>query len=243
MNDKDIDEILDRAAPHRVDSAVLDRVTASIGASMKPVRPMAPIRVLAMALLLISTAIALVGAWSFKVYGIQQLSVAEIGAIFPALTILTWLVALASVAAMTPGGSRWKNPVLMEPVMNNPMMLLVVVMVCFLALDAIFLRDYGMDFFIQQGIPCFRAGLVVAIPTGFASWLVLRRGFAVNGPAAGLAAGTLAGLTGLTMLEIHCPNLHAMHVMVWHTAVVPVSALVGAVLAGRVGPRPALFQK
>jgi hypothetical protein len=72
---------------------------------------------------------------------------------------------------------------------------------------------------------------VVAVPTGIASWLVLHRGFAVNRTAAGLSAGTLAGLAGLAMLEIHCPNFHAMHVMVWHTAVIPISGLAGALLA------------
>jgi len=44
---------------------------------------------------------------------------------------------------------------------------------------------------------------------------------------AGLAAGTLSGLTGLTMLELHCPNLKAIHVMVWHVAVVIVSGILG----------------
>jgi len=29
------------------------------------------------------------------------------------------------------------------------------------------------------------------------------------------------------MLELHCPNLKAIHVMVWHVAVVVVSGLVG----------------
>ena len=53
----------------------------------------------------------------------------------------------------------------------------------------------------------------------------------MNRTAAGLAAGTLAGLAGLTMLEFHCANFNAMHVMVWHTAVVPVSGLVGAIVA------------
>jgi len=31
-------------------------------------------------------------------------------------------------------------------------------------------------------------------------------------------------------LELHCPNLEAAHVLVWHVAVVPVSAVVGALV-------------
>jgi hypothetical protein len=43
-------------------------------------------------------------------------------------------------------------------------------------------------------------------------------------------AGTLAGLAGVTMLELHCPNFEALHVMLWHTAVVPASGAAGALL-------------
>jgi len=50
---------------------------------------------------------------------------------------------------------------------------------------------------------------------------------------AGLAAGTLSGLTGLAMLELHCSNLKAIHVMFWHVAVVVASGLLGLVI-GRI---------
>jgi hypothetical protein len=220
VKDKEIDELL--AAPNRVDPSLLDRVSTSIGASLQPVRPMAPAWMLASVLWLLAAGIAVVSASALGMYGIQKLNGAEMGTIFPALGIFTWLAALLSVAAMTPGGMRW-----------NPARLLLIVLLAWIALDAILFRDYQMDFFVRQGIPCLRAGLIVAIPAGVASWLVLRRGFAVNAGAAGLAAGALAGLAGLIMLEIHCPNLHAMHVMVWHTAVIPVSALAGTLLTRR----------
>jgi hypothetical protein len=59
---------------------------------------------------------------------------------------------------------------------------------------------------------------------------MLRRGFAVNPASAGLVAGTLGGLAGVGMLELHCPNFQAAHILVWHIAVVPVSAALGAML-------------
>ena len=49
----------------------------------------------------------------------------------------------------------------------------------------------------------------------------------MNARSAGLAAGTLAGLAGVIALELHCPNFRAMHVMVWHTIVILVSASLG----------------
>jgi len=53
--------------------------------------------------------------------------------------------------------------------------------------------------------------------------------------AAGLAAGTVAGLAGLGMLELHCPNLKAVHVLVWHVAVVAVSGGLGFALGRMCG--------
>jgi hypothetical protein len=221
VKNEQIDEILARESPHEVDPALLGRVIASIGGSFRPVRPMAPAWMLVSVLFLICASLAVVAASAFGMSGIQSLSGAQMAAIFSALGIFTWLAALISAGEMAPGRKRWMNPTL----------LLVLITAGFLAVDAILFRDYGMDSFVAQGIPCLRAGLVVAVSTGVASWLVLRRGFAVDRTAAGLAAGTLAGLAGLTMLEIHCANFHAMHVMVWHTAVIPISALAGASLA------------
>lgn len=226
--------MLERAGgeAHEVDPALLGRVMTGVTSSLRPVRPMAPAWKLASCLFLISAGIALADAKWIGMYGIRKLSVAETGAIFPALAIFSWLAALVSVGAMTPGGLRWKNPRIMELVMRNPATLLLVVVAGWIAVDAILFHDYRIGYlFVPLGFLCLSAGLVVAIPTGIASWLVLRRGFAVNPAGAGLAAGTLSGLAGLATLEFHCPDLSAPHVMVWHTAVIPVSALAGAILA------------
>jgi hypothetical protein len=48
--------------------------------------------------------------------------------------------------------------------------------------------------------------------------------------SAGLAVGSLAGLAGPAVLELHCANFEALHVLVWHTLVVPVSAGFGALI-------------
>ena len=95
---------------------------------------------------------------------------------------------------------------------------------------ALVFRDYRTDHFISAGVACLLTGLLLAIPAAFLSWLLLRRGFAVNPLAAGLVGGALAGLSGVTMLELHCANFQALHVLVWHTAVVPVSAAAGALV-------------
>jgi hypothetical protein len=47
---------------------------------------------------------------------------------------------------------------------------------------------------------------------------------------AGLVGGALARVSGLTILELHCVNFQVLQVLVWHTAVVPVSAAAGALV-------------
>lgn len=223
MTDGEIDEILKQAAqaPHDVDPALLDRVTRSIKSSLRPVRPLPPAWVLAAGLVLICAAVALAGAARSGLYGIEGLSVLERALIFPALGILLWLAATVLVTEMIPGSRRSVSPAV----------LLGAGSLALLAIFAFLFRDYRTGGFVSQGVVCLGVGLLHAIPTALASWLLLRRGFAVNPVAAGMAAGTLAGLAGVSMLELHCANFQALHVMLWHTAVVLVSGAAGALLA------------
>jgi hypothetical protein len=222
VKDKEIDEILKQAAqaPHNVDPALLDRVAASIAPSLRPVRPLPPPWVLTGGLALICAAVALAGAARLGFYGIQKLSGWERALIFPALGVLIWLGAAAAACEMIPGSRR----------RIAPATLLGAACLALLAVFAILFHDYQTGHFVSQGIKCLTAGLLHAAPAALVSWLLLRRGFAVNPVAAGLVAGTLAGLAGVTMLELHCVNFEAPHVMLWHTAVIPVSAAAGALL-------------
>ena len=231
MKDREIDEILKQAAttPHQVNPALLDRIASSIGASLGPVRPLPPPWLLTAGLAIACAAVALAGAAHFGLYGLHKLSALERRLIFSALGIQIWLAAVACVSERIPGSRRHVAP-------GFP---LAAGSLAMLAIFAILFRDYGTGHFVSQGIPCLTAGLLHAIPAALASWFILKRGFAVNPVSAGLAAGTLAGLAGVTMLELHCPNLQAAHVMLWHIAVMPVSGAAGALL-GRMGRSRAL---
>jgi hypothetical protein len=88
-------------------------------------------------------------------------------------------------------------------------------------------HDYDTSRFVTEGVPCLNAGLLFALPAALVIWLLLRRGFVLDWRAAGIAAGTLAGLSGIGVLEVHCPILKAPHVMFWHLAVVLVSGVAG----------------
>ena len=229
MKDREVEEVLARAlrASHEVDPALLERIADSIHSSLQPVRPLPPTWVLTVALVLICAAVALAGAAHAGFDGIQRLGVSQGALILSILSILAWMAARQFVAELIPGSRR----------RTGPRALLTIVTVALLGLFALLFRNYRTEHFYSSGVACLMSGLLLAIPAAFLSWLLLRRGFAVSSVSAGLVGGALAGLSGVTMLELHCVNFQALHVLVWHTAVVPVSAaagvLVGWALHGR----------
>ena len=223
MKEREIDEVLARAAKDAsaVSPALLESIVGSIKPSMRPVRPITPAWLLTAGLILIATAVALAGAARAGLYGIERLTVFERIVIFPALVLLLWASAVEFAASMVPGSRR----------RMHPGVLLAISCLVMIGVFAGVFRDYHTTHFVSAGIACLVAGLVHAIPVALLSWLLLRRGFAVNPVAAGAVAGTLAGLAGVTMLELHCPNFQVLHVVVWHTAVIPASAAAGALIA------------
>ncbi len=222
MRDEEVDKVLQNAsgvAP-QVEAALLKRIADSINSSLRPVRPLPPIWVLTGRLALICAAVAVAAAACTGFYGIGKLGLWERVLIFSTLGILVWLGGREFVSQLIPGSRR----------RFSAGAFLTICSAALLGVFALVFRDYRTDHFISAGIACLLTGLLLAIPAAFLSWLLLRRGFAVNSVAAGLVGGALAGLCGVTMLELHCANFQALHVLVWHTAVVPVSAAVGALV-------------
>lgn len=223
MRNADIDDMLDEAAhaPHAVPSGLLDRIVGSVGPGLQPVRPLLPTALLTGGLVLIATAIALLGALRAGFQGVEALSAPQRLLIFGALTLLGALLAVRTVSEWIPGSARPPKATAM----------LAAASVVVLGLFALLFHDYSATHFVPRGITCLATGVMHAVIAAPLLWWLLHRGYAVNPVSAGLAAGTLAGLAGLGMLELHCVNFEAPHVLLWHTLVVPVSAALGAIVA------------
>jgi hypothetical protein len=140
--------------------------------------------------------------------------------IFSTVGILTWVAATEFVHEMIPGSRRWMSA-------GTLLGMVSALLVCVFAL---MFHDYHTDHFVSVGLVCLVTGVLHAVPAALLSWFLLRRGFAVNSVSAGLMAGTLAGLAGVGLLELHCPNFQATHILVWHTMVVPVSGALGGLV-------------
>ncbi len=222
MTDEQVDKVLQNAsavAP-QVEAALLKRIADSINSSLRPVRPLPPTWVLTGGLALICAAVAVAAAACTGFYGIEKLSLWERLLIFSTLGILVWVAGKEFVSQLIPG----------SPQNLSVGAFLTISIAALLGVFALVFRDYRTDHFISAGIACLVTGLLLAIPSALLSWLLLRRGFAVNSVAAGIVGGALAGLSGVAMLELHCANFQALHVLVWHTAVVPASAAAGALV-------------
>jgi hypothetical protein len=222
MTDEEVDNVLQKASgiTPEVDPALLKRIAGSINGSLRPVRPLPPRWMLTAGSALICAVVAVAAAARAGFYGVEKLGLWERALIFSTLGILLWVAGKKFVIQLIPGSRSGLN------VGVFPALVCAVLLTVF----ALVFRDYRIDHFISAGVACLTTGLILAVPAALLTWLLLRRGYAVNSVAAGLAGGALAGLCGVTMLELHCANFQALHVLVWHTAVVPVGAAAGALL-------------
>lgn len=218
-SDKILAQAAQRALPPDEGRAAIARVKSTLLLDLRPVRTLAPLWAFASIFVALFAAFALASASALGLHGIRVLSLAQRWSIFPLL------LAVATLAAM--GCAR-----AMRPAAGAPLGWLALVSAAgaFPALFSLIFRGYGTQEFVHEGVPCLVAGLCVAIPTGVVIAWILRRGFVLDWTRSGLAAGVLAGLAGLCMLELHCPNLKAIHIIVWHVAVVMVSGLLGLAL-------------
>jgi len=230
VKDEEMDHVLKKAAqaPQDLDPLLLERIGDAIKPTMRPVRPLAPVWLMSMSLVVVCAGVSLVGAARAGFHGIAKMNLLERSVIFPALGLLACLAAVSFVHQMIPASRIRVSPSAL-PALSSAALL---------AVFGLLFRDYHTDHFFSVGIVCLLTGLLHAIPAGLLSWLVLRRGFAVDSASAGLVAGTLGGLAGVGLLELHCPNFQAAHILVWHAAVIPVSAALGALLGWELRFRP-----
>ena len=220
MKGDEIDDMLARVAERQPGpeecGAAIARAEAALLGDLRPVRRLAPPIAFIVTFVGVFTVVAAGFAAALGLAGIHALSAIERATIFPALVAMAAFAAVGLTREMRPAAGRHLGA-----------LALTFSLAGFPLLSLINFHNFNVEHFLREGWPCLKAGVMVAIPAGLIATLVLKRGFVLNWKMAGLAAGTFAGLTGLAMLELHCPNLKVMHIVVWHVAVVAASALLG----------------
>ncbi len=208
----------------RPSESLLRRIKAGILEDLEPVRPLASFRMFLFVCAIIFLSMVAVGALQLGTKGWSALSLVQRFAVFVTLTASAVLLAISMVRQMAPGSKHIFAPALL--LVGIPAVLMMVIAASF--------RSQQEPAFVASGVMCMKNGLAFSIPAAFLLWLVLRRGAILYPKLIGAVAGGFAGLAGLSVLEVNCPNLNVFHILAWHGGVVVIHSLGGALLGAAV---------
>ncbi|UWZ85544.1 DUF1109 domain-containing protein [Occallatibacter riparius] len=224
MNDRELDRLLhDAKVPEGPGAETLSRIAHSVAGSMRPVRPLPPMWLLAARLVFVYAVVAVAAAASLGFPGVRHMDTAARAGVFSVLAILVLVAAPELVRTIIPGARR----------RFSSGTLLGIAAVAIAAVLFLFFRDFHTTHFWRAGIVCLALGTGTGIFAALLARVALRRGFATDARTTGLVSGTLAGLAGVTMLELHCPNFQTAHLLVWHVGVLLLSSGLGAMIGWR----------
>ena len=198
-------------------AATLRSIAEGIGANLRPVHPVAPARYFFAAFVGIFVSVAAYGVYHLGAFAIAAMPPLQTAAILSALAVSTGLLAYSLVQQMVPGSLHRISP---------GMLPVSITILLAIAITILFQFQHERDFWGNTWT-CIRAGTPFGVLSAVPIWLLLRRGVLLSPSVAGAATGLFAGLVGSTVLEIHCPNLNAWHILVSHLGVAILCTMAG----------------
>ena len=202
----------------------LRQIQAAIKEDLRPVRPLASAGVFLLAFMLISLAVVAIGSLLLGVNGWNALGSIQRMTIFAALTASVFQLAISVVRQMVPGGKHSISPRLLP----------IGILTGLILVTAVIFRVRHETPFVPAGLACLRTGLTYSIPAALLFWVLLSRGAVLYPKLTGAAAGEFAGLIGVSVLEVGCPNLDVYHILVWHLCVILLCVIGGLSLGAAV---------
>ena len=218
---KELVSALNRSVPGDPPSpATLRQIAEGIATNLCPVRPVVSARYFFGAFAGIFVSIVALGVYRMGAFAIAVMTPLQTTAILSALAVSTGLLAYSLVHQMVPG-SRHRIPPRLLPV--------GITISLTIAIAVLFQFQHERNFW-GNAWACIRAGTPIGVLAAVPVWLMLRRGAILSPTISGAATGLFAGLVGTSVLEIHCPNLDAWHILVSHLGVAMLCAVAGFVL-------------
>jgi hypothetical protein len=200
--------------------ATLRHIAEGIATNLRPVRPMAPARFLFGGFVGIFVCVVAFCVYRMGPFAIAVMTPLETTAILSALATSAALLAYSLVHQMVPG-SRHRIPPRLLPI--------GITISLTIAIAVLFQFQHEPNFWANAW-PCIRGGTLVGGLTAVPFWLILRLGAVLSPSMTGTATGLFVGLVGTSVLEIHCPNLEAWHILISHLGVALLGALAGLVI-------------
>jgi len=201
-------------------SVTLRQIAEGMTTNLQPVRPVAHARYLFGALVGIFVSIVATGVYRMGAFAISVMTPLQSAAIVSALAVSTGLLAYSLVQQMVPGSRHRISPRLLPVGITISLVI---------AMAVLFQFQHERNFW-GNAWACIRAGTPFGVLAAVPVWVVLRRGAILSPALTGPATGLFAGLVGTSVLEIHCPNLDASHILVSHLGVAILCALAGLVI-------------
>jgi len=202
--------------------ATLRHITERIAADLRLARRVAPARYFFAVFICIFVAIVAIGVYGMGPLAMAVMTPLQITAILGTLAISTGLLADSLVHQMVPGSRHTISPGLLP---------VGITIALTIAIAVLFQFQHEPHFWVSAWA-CIRAGIPIGVLAAVPFWLILRRGAVLSPAMTGAATGLFAGLVGTSVLEIHCPNLDAWHILVSHLGVAILCAL-GGLVVGR----------
>jgi hypothetical protein len=214
--------VLDSSVQTYFPEALRNRIEGAILPGLRSVSPLPSAVRVAVTLLLCSVVVIAAANWRLGLAGWRARDSLQAAVDFGLLGIS--VLALANILAhqMTPGYRRRAAAGLY----------LAVPLLALLAADVSLFGYRWNPAFVSLALSCWEIGVACAAVSAPLFWLALRRGFSLHPVSHCATAGLLAGLVGVTVLEIYCPYLDRLHISVSHIGAAVTSALAGAALGG-----------
>ncbi len=201
----------------REDERAAERIRAMLHADLKPVAPVPPVWVAAAGACCVAAIIGGLSAWGVGVRGWNALTGAQpllLGALFLAAI----LAAAASLhESIRPGSRRRVAP--LAPV--------ALIAVGFPAIVASLFPFAPTGDFVADGQGCLIAGAVLSAMAAGASYAFARLGYSTNGARTGVLTAAFSSAVAMLALQVSCPDLEAVHLLVWHGATILISLAAG----------------
>jgi hypothetical protein len=201
-------------------SVTLRQIAEGMTTNLQPVRPVAHAHYFFGALVGIFVSIVAIGVYRMGAFAIAVMTPLQIIAILSALAVSTGLLAYSLVQQMVPGTRHRISPRLLP----------VGITIWLMTAMAVLFQFQHERNFRGNAWTCIRAGTPFGALAAVPFWLMLRRGAILAPALTGAATGLFAGLVGTSVLETHCPNLVASHILVSHLGVAILCALAGLVI-------------
>jgi len=197
----------------------LSQIEQKLLADLEAVRPLMPAgyAVVLGAIFVSFLALAVHRLGAFAITVMSQL---QTSAMLGAMAISTGVLIYSLVHQMVPGSLHRVSPRLLPIAILSSLIGVMTVLFQF---------QHDADYWLRA-LVCLRAGTPIGFLTAVPFWLVLRRGAIISPTMTGATTGLLSGLVGTSVLEIHCPNLDAWHILVSHLGIAVLCSMAGLTL-------------